>query len=80
MTASLRCSGSDASAQGDFFILLQSEEGDLFKVTVDREQEEVLALKVKYFDTVPAASSLCILKAGFLFVATEFGNSCVRLS
>ncbi|BGP30004.1 pre-mRNA-splicing factor rse1 [Rhodotorula toruloides] len=60
--------------KGAFFFLLQSEEGDLFKVTIEHEEEEVTALKIKYFDTVPSASSLCILKSGFLFVATEFGN------
>ncbi len=32
------------------------------------------AVKIKYFDTVPVASGLCILKSGFLFVASEFGN------
>lgn len=32
------------------------------------------ALKIKYFDTVPVASSLCILKSGFLYVASEHGN------
>lgn len=60
--------------QGAFFFLLQSEEGDLYKVTIEHEEEEVKALKIKYFDTVPAACSLCILKSGFLFVASEFGN------
>ncbi|CED84295.1 pre-mrna-splicing factor rse1 [Phaffia rhodozyma] len=60
--------------KGDFFFLLQSEEGDLFKVTIEHKDEEVLNLKIKYFDTVPVASSLCILKSGFLFVASEFGN------
>jgi splicing factor 3B subunit 3 len=43
-------------------------------VTIEHEDEEVTALKIKYFDTVPVASSLCILKSGFLFVASEFGN------
>ncbi|CAK5281320.1 unnamed protein product, partial [Mycena citricolor] len=60
--------------KGAFFFLLQSEDGDLYKVTIEHEEEEVRALKVKYFDTVPVASSLCILKSGFLFVAAEFGN------
>lgn len=60
--------------KGAFFFLLQSEEGDLYKVTIEHEDEEVKALKIKYFDTVPIASSLCILKSGFLFVASEFGN------
>jgi splicing factor 3B subunit 3 len=63
--------------KGAFFFLLQSEEGDLYKVTIEHEEEEVKALKIKYFDTVPVASSLCILKSGFLFVASEFGNQCV---
>ncbi|KZS98614.1 hypothetical protein SISNIDRAFT_515078 [Sistotremastrum niveocremeum HHB9708] len=60
--------------KGAFFFLLQSEEGDLFKVTIDHEDEQVKSLKIKYFDTVPVAASLCILKLGFLFVASEFGN------
>ncbi|KAF9523470.1 CPSF A subunit region-domain-containing protein [Crepidotus variabilis] len=60
--------------KGAFFFLLQSEDGDLYKVTIEHEEEEVTSLKIKYFDTVPVASSLCILKSGFLFVASEFGN------
>ena len=60
--------------KGAFFFLLQSEEGDLYKVTIEHEEQEVRSLKIKYFDTVPVASSLCILKSGFLFVAAEFGN------
>ncbi|TFK22207.1 pre-mRNA-splicing factor RSE1 [Coprinopsis marcescibilis] len=60
--------------KGAFFFLLQSEDGDLFKVTIEHEEEEVKSVKIKYFDTVPVASSLCILKSGFLFVASEFGN------
>ncbi|KAG9508250.1 Pre-mRNA-splicing factor rse1 [Fusarium musae] len=35
---------------------------------------EVRRIKIKYFDTLPVASSLCILKSGFLFVTTESGN------
>ncbi|MCJ1340592.1 pre-mRNA-splicing factor rse1, partial [Bachmanniomyces sp. S44760] len=67
--------------RGAFFFLLQSEDGDLFKVTLDMVEDEsgqptgeVKRLKIKYFDTVPVASSLCILKSGFLFVASENGN------
>ncbi|KAK5664185.1 hypothetical protein OQA88_401 [Cercophora sp. LCS_1] len=66
---------------GAFFFLLQSEDGDLFKVTLDMAEDadgnptgEVQRLKIKYFDTIPVASSLCILKSGFLFAASEFGN------
>ncbi|KAF9016376.1 hypothetical protein BDZ89DRAFT_1166289 [Hymenopellis radicata] len=60
--------------KGAFFFLLQSEDGDLFKVTIEHEDEIVKSVKIKYFDTVPVAASLCILKSGFLFVASEFGN------
>ncbi|KAL1695035.1 CPSF A subunit region-domain-containing protein [Schizophyllum commune] len=60
--------------KGAFFFLLQSEDGDLFKVTIEHEDEDVKEVKIKYFDTVPVASALCILKSGFLFVASEFGN------
>lgn len=56
-----------------FFFLVQNEEGDLFKVTLDHDEEEVQALRIKYFDTVPVATSLCILRAGFLYVASESG-------
>ncbi|ROW12453.1 hypothetical protein VMCG_00773 [Cytospora schulzeri] len=69
------------NSAGLFFFLLQTEDGDLFKVTIDMVEDtegnptgEVERLKIKYFDTVPVASSLCILKSGFLFVASESGN------
>ncbi|KAE8233729.1 hypothetical protein CF326_g1227 [Tilletia indica] len=58
-----------------FFFLLQTESGDLFKVTMDHEGEDLLALRIKYFDTVPPAAALSIFRAGFLFVASEFGHN-----
>ncbi len=66
--------------KGQFFLLLQTEDGDLFKITIEMVEDdgqptgEVKALKIKYFDTVPVANSLHILKSGFLFVASESGN------
>ena len=66
---------------GAFFFLLQTDDGDLFKVTIDMVEDddgnptgEVKRLKIKYFDTIPVSTSLCILKSGFLFSASEFGN------
>ena len=35
---------------------------------------KVTEVRIKYFDTLPVASALCVLKTGFLFVASEFGN------
>ncbi|KAG6402388.1 hypothetical protein SASPL_134581 [Salvia splendens] len=57
-----------------FFFLLQTEYGDIFKVTLDHANDRVKELKIKYFDTIPVTSSLCVLKSGFLFAASEFGN------
>lgn len=65
-----------------FFFLLQTEDGDLFKVMIDMIEDdkgnatgEVRRLRVKYFDTVPVATNLCILKSGFLYVASQAGNN-----
>jgi len=60
-----------------FFVLAQTEQGDLFKISLDRNQDTVLALTVKYFDTVPPATALAVLKNGFLFVASEVSNQYV---
>lgn len=57
-----------------FFFLLQTEYGDIFKVTLDNDGDHVSELKIKYFDTIPVTASMCVLKSGFLFAASEFGN------
>lgn len=57
-----------------FFFLLQTEYGDIFKVTLDHDNDKVSELKIKYFDTIPVTTSMCVLKSGFLFAASEFGN------
>lgn len=71
-----RCiiSGVMHKMRGAFFFLLQTEDGDLFKVTLEYDDKGVTKLRIKYFDTVAIATSLCILKSGFLFVASESGN------
>ncbi|KAL9259372.1 Spliceosome-associated protein 130 B-like protein [Drosera capensis] len=60
-----------------FFFLMQTEYGDIFKVTLELDKnhkDHVTELKIKYFDTIPVTSSMCVLKFGFLFAASEFGN------
>ncbi|KAK9154221.1 hypothetical protein Sjap_001701 [Stephania japonica] len=57
-----------------FFFLLQTEYGDVFKVTLEHDNDHVTELKVKYFDTMPVTAAMCVLKTGFLFAASEFGN------
>ncbi|KAL4657067.1 splicing factor 3B subunit 3 [Arapaima gigas] len=57
-----------------FFFLAQTEQGDIFKITLETDEEMVTEIRMKYFDTIPVASAMCVLKTGFLFVASEFGN------
>lgn len=57
-----------------FFVLAQTEYGDLFKITLDYVKDAVNDVKVKYFDTIPVAVDLAFLMTGFLFVAVESGN------
>jgi splicing factor 3B subunit 3 len=58
-----------------FFFLVQTEQGDIFKITMEMDDDGIVKeLKLKYFDTAPVATSMCVLKTGFLFVAAEFGN------
>jgi len=57
-----------------FFFMVQAENGDLFKITLTVDGDLVTEMRIKYFDTVPPANSICILRSGFLFVASEYGN------
>ncbi|ELR57379.1 Splicing factor 3B subunit 3 [Bos mutus] len=57
-----------------FFFLAQTEQGDIFKITLETDEDMVTEIRLKYFDTVPVAAAMCVLKTGFLFVASEFGN------
>jgi len=57
-----------------FFFLAQTEQGDIFKITLEVDDDMVTEIQLKYFDTIPVACSLCVLKSGFLFASSEFGN------
>ncbi len=59
-----------------FFFLLQSEYGDLYKVTLDLDdsKKQVQGLRVEVFDTIPPSTVLAITKLGCLFSASEFSN------
>lgn len=60
----------------DFFILLQSSIGDLFKITVDYDSEakKVTKIYATYFDSISACNSINVLKSGFLFANTTDNN------
>ena len=60
-----------------YFFLLQSEIGDLYKVTLEINENDrniVENLIVTVFDSIQPCNSLCITKRGCLFAASEFGN------
>lgn len=60
-----------------FFALAQSELGDVYKVTLQMNQDDktvVEGLTVELLDTLPCANSLNVSKLGMLFCAAEFGD------
>ncbi|CAM9666346.1 unnamed protein product [Ascophyllum nodosum] len=69
-------SGTLHQQPGLFFHLIQSELGDLYKVSlvVNPEQTEVTDISIEVFDAIPVANSLHVTKRGRLFCASEFSN------
>uniref|UniRef100_A0AAV1UXA1 DNA damage-binding protein 1 n=1 Tax=Peronospora matthiolae TaxID=2874970 RepID=A0AAV1UXA1_9STRA len=57
-----------------FFVLLQSELGDLYKISLEYSGTVVDEIKIQFFDTIPVATAMCITKMGLLFCASEFSN------
>lgn len=55
--------------KNNFFILTQTQFGDLLKITVDldNESQTINTLTIKYFDTIALSTSLNIFKSGFLY-------------
>ncbi|QLG74140.1 hypothetical protein HG535_0G00250 [Zygotorulaspora mrakii] len=58
----------------DFFVLLQSNTGDLFKFKVFPEKSDGNRpqISISYFDSIPLAESLHIFKNGYLFANSEY--------
>lgn len=68
------CCSATHKTKSMFFFLAQTEQGDIFKITLETDEDMVTEIRLKYFDTVPISTNMCVLKTGFLFVASEFGN------
>ena len=63
--------------KGKFFVLAQSELGDVFKVTLQVSKEDksvVTGMTVCLLDTLPVGNGLNISKLALLFVPAEFGD------
>lgn len=57
--------------------MAQSEYGDVYKITLDYNNNDVLDMTIKYFDTIPVATSLHLTKFGFLLATSEVGDHCL---
>ncbi|TID30785.1 hypothetical protein CANINC_000701 [Pichia inconspicua] len=75
--------------KNEFFVLLQNQFGDIFKVTLDYSTTQetrydvygenvgpglVTTVKIRYFDTIPLCTSMIVLKNGYLFADFENGD------
>jgi splicing factor 3B subunit 3 len=74
IASSMHKSKGKTKNKSNFFFIVQSELGDLYRVTLNLAEEKVDEIVVKYFDTVPVANSIVIMRNGHLFVASEFGD------
>ena len=59
--------------EGSFWWLLQTEQGDLFHVSIDASGDDVRGIRAQYMDTVPPASEI-VFTSTFLHVFANVGN------
>ena len=74
-------SAAHKTKRDGFFVLAQSEYGDVYKITLENASgksvgagETVANVRLVYFDTMPPCVDMCVLKTGFLFAASELGD------
>jgi splicing factor 3B subunit 3 len=44
-----------------------------YRVALEQDGDNVAAINMHYFETLPVSSSMAVLRSGYLFVATEMG-------
>lgn len=71
-----------SKARHEFFFLLQTEDGDVFKLNMEmgvdaqgRKTAQPERMTMKYYETFPIAKQMLLIKKGFIYVAAENGNS-----
>ena len=69
-------------AKHEFFFLLQTEDGDVFKLTMamaedaqGRKTSKPSRMALKYYETFPIATKMLILRKGYIYIAAENGNN-----
>jgi len=55
-------------------VFLLSEHGDLYKVTLDQNGNDVLGIVVQYLQTIVPCAQLNLLESGYLFAAGDCTN------
>lgn len=70
-------SGTFHKLKNDFFVLLQSNYGDLYKLKIlpNFVENNEPVMNIIYFDTIPQAESIHILRNGYMFSNSEIGNN-----
>ena len=69
-------------ARHEFFFLLQTEDGDVFKLTMTmaedaqgRQTSQPESLNLKYYETYPVATEMLLIRKGYIYIAAENGQS-----
>lgn len=57
-----------------FFFIIQSEYGDLYKISLECTEQLVNSISIQYFDTLSPGIQINILQTGYLFHAAESSN------
>jgi len=58
----------------NIFYLIQSEIGDIYKVSLHFSGDDLHVVQIQYFDTSAPSTSICLLMTGYLFTASETSN------
>ncbi|KAK5138497.1 hypothetical protein LTR08_000083 [Meristemomyces frigidus] len=71
-----------SKARHEFFFLLQTDDGDAFKLTMQmgeddqgRKTSQPERLTLKYYETFPIATQMLLIRKGYIYIAAENGNS-----
>jgi splicing factor 3B subunit 3 len=69
-------------ARHEFFFLLQTEDGDVFKLTMTmaedaqgRQTSQPESMNLKYYETYPVAKQMLLIRKGYIYIAAENGES-----
>jgi len=58
----------------NIFYLIQTEIGDIYKLTLHFTTDDVHGIQLQYFDTSAPCNSICLLLSGYVFLASETSN------